>query len=228
LKNHAIQIIVTFANYCSVMENLHEYVYSDAVLNFVKQAGHFTAFLQEEGDVERKDFVEGLLAVMPAMYSAIISVPSTDPVYEGGNERFVSEEEWSAVYLRILRVMGSQNEYLDIPEEDEYDRMELISREISEDLADIYQDVKDFTELFRNGTDELMNDALWECRLNFETYWGKKLLRVASALHRILTRDEDTLERMDREWEEQHGREVNTDDWFISKRQKDTGGESDF
>ncbi len=211
------------------MEKLHEHVYSDEVLNFVKQAGNFTGILAEEREVERRPFILALLKVMPAMYSAMLRIRVNDPVYEAGNEKFVSEEEWSTVYQRVLSIMGSQNEYLDIPEEDEYDTMELISREISEDLADIFQDIRDFIELYRNGTDEIMNDALWECRMNFESYWGKKLLRVSAALHRILMMDEDTLDRMDREWEEKHGgREIDTNEWFISKRQKDLGGERDF
>ena len=211
------------------MGQLHDLVYSDEVLNFVKQAGQFTGLLSADTDTDRKSFVSALLMILPAMYSAFLRIPVTEPVYEGGNEKFVSEEEWSFVYRKVLSIMGSQNEYLDIPDEEEYDRMELISRKISEDLSDIYQDIRDFTELYRNGTDEVMNDALWECRMNFETYWGKKILRVAAALHEVMFRDEDTLGRMDREWEEQQGgKEIDTDEWFISRRQKDLGGESDF
>ncbi len=211
------------------MGQLHDLVYSDEVLNFVKQAGHFTGLLSADTDTDRKSFVSAMLIVLPAMYSAFLRIPVTEPVYEGGNEKFVSEEEWSFVYRKVLSIMGSQNEYLDVPDEEEYDRMELISRKISEDLSDIYQDIRDFTELYRNGTDEVMNDALWECRMNFETYWGKKILRVSAAFHGVMFMDEDTLGRMDREWEEQQGRkEIDTDEWFISRRQKDLGGESDF
>src|SRR5665811_1865626 len=32
----------------------------------------------------------------------------------------------------------------------------------------IYQDLKDFVLLYKAGTDEVMNDAVWECRMNFE------------------------------------------------------------
>ncbi len=211
------------------MGQLHDLVYSSEVLNFVRLAGHFRGFLHEGTESDRKSFVAELLRMLPALYSSMLSIPAGEPVYDGGNEKFVGEEEWSKVYQNILSVMGSQNEYLDIPEDEEYDRMELISREISEDLADIYQDIGDFVELYSNGTEEIMNDALWECRMNFEIYWGKKSLRVSLALHQILMKDDDTLERMDQEWEEKNvGKEINTDEWFISKRQKDLGGEGDL
>ncbi len=211
------------------MGKLHDMVYSDEVLAFVRQAGHFTSLLMEERETDRKEFVTSVLKIMPSMYSALLRIPVPEPVYEEGNEKFVSEEDWASVYKRVRFILRSQNEYTDIPEDEEYDRAELTTREVSEDLADIFQDTRDFVELYRNGTDEIMNDALWECRMNFETYWGKKLLRVSSALHRIMLRDEDTLDRMDSEWEEKHGgKEINTDEWFISRRQKDLGGDSDL
>ena len=31
-----------------------------------------------------------------------------------------------------------------------------------------------------------MNDAVWEVLMNFEEFWGKKLLNVLSAIHSVL------------------------------------------
>jgi hypothetical protein len=31
-----------------------------------------------------------------------------------------------------------------------------------------------------------MNDAVWEVLMNFEEFWGKKLLNVLSAIHTVL------------------------------------------
>ncbi len=99
--------------------------------------------------------------------------------------------------------------------------MEIISRELSDDLADIYQDVKDFLENFRMGVEEVMNDAIWECRVNFENYWGTKLLRASLNLHKSYTRDVEILEKMDSAFDEKHsGKKINTDEWFLSKRQR--------
>jgi hypothetical protein len=211
------------------MENLHEYVYSDEVLDFVKKGNELTEILTPSEDFDQKEFAIALLRILPGMYSSIQNIPATEPLFDGGNEKFVSEEEWSAIFQFVAGIMGSQNEYLDIPSEEEYDRTEIISRSLSEDLADIYQDIRDFLELYRNGTEEIMNDAMWECRMNFESYWGEKILRASLSLHRIISRDDETRRRMDQEWEEKHGgREINTDNWILSKRQKDFGGDSDF
>lgn len=58
-----------------------------------------------------------------------------------------------------------------------------ITRFISEDLADIYQDVKDFICLFQLGLNLTMNDALAQCQENFRLYWGQKLVNTLRALH---------------------------------------------
>jgi len=56
---------------------------------------------------------------------------------------------------------------------------------ISEDMADVYQDLKDFTVIYSRGIEELMNDAAWELRERFAEHWGKKLLRSLMALHEL-------------------------------------------
>ena len=203
------------------MENLKEFVYSSEVLEFVKISKDFIDFLQDEMPEERKDFIGKSLQLLPQMYANMMSIPPNEPEFDSGGQKHVTEEEWSGVYQKIYGILASQNEYLDIPEQEEYDRMEIISRELSDDLADIYQDVKDFLENFRMGVEEVMNDAIWECRVNFENYWGKKLLRASLNLHKSYTRDVEILEKMDSAFDEKHsGKKINTDEWFLSKRQR--------
>jgi len=57
---------------------------------------------------------------------------------------------------------------------------------ISENIADIYQDLKDFILAYRIGTLDVMNDALWMCRNNFEQYWGQKLVNGLRAIHNLV------------------------------------------
>jgi hypothetical protein len=58
--------------------------------------------------------------------------------------------------------------------------------------------------------------------MNFETIWGEKLLNVIRAAHIFLYSGkeiEDAVENTDKDDER------DTDEWFISKRQKDFRGE---
>ncbi|MCF8380200.1 MAG: DUF5063 domain-containing protein [Bacteroidales bacterium] len=204
------------------MQNIHDFVYSSEVLDFVKTSKDFTDLLEADLPEERRDFTLKVLQILPLLYAKIIALPANEPEFDSGNQKHVTEEEWSGVYQKIYTNLASQNEYLDIPEDTEYDRLEIISRELSEDLSDIYQDIKDFLENFRVGNKEVMNEALWECMVNFENYWGTKLLRASLNLHKSYTRDVEILEKMDSVFHQKHGgRDIDTDDWFISKRQQE-------
>ena len=41
------------------------------------------------------------------------------------------------------------------------------------------------------GNDEVMNDALFECYLSFEEYWGQNLVNVLRAIHKLVYSDVD-------------------------------------
>ena len=63
---------------------------------------------------------------------------------------------------------------------------EAIEASVSENITDIYQDLKDFILCYRIGNLEVMNDALWECRNNFEQYWGQRLVNGLRAIHSLV------------------------------------------
>jgi hypothetical protein len=139
----------------------------------------------------------------------------------------VSEQDWSEIYRKIAACMEGNNDFLDIPADNEFDRSELITRKVSEDMSDIYQDLRDFLEIYRNSPEDVMNDALWECQNNFLSFWGAKILRVSSALHKIYIGEVKINENTTAK--DTQATEIDTRNWFISKRQQEYGeDDNDF
>ena len=204
------------------MSDLHSLIYSEEVLKFVRSSQNFANWLEEEADIDSKSFIISGLRIMPELYSQMISIPPFDPVFNETSEKFVTEEDWAGVYQKVANSLGVLNDYDDIAQKTEYDRSELVCRKISEDISDIYQDIRDFLEIFRNSPEEIMNDGLWECRSNFESSWGGKVLRVSKAMHEIYISD-DTLTMQDEEINSKNEsvKRFNTGDWIISKRQQE-------
>ena len=66
-----------------------------------------------------------------------------------------------------------------------------IKKCISEDLADIYQDIRDFIFVFQLGLNETMNDSLALCQENFGLLWGQKLVNTLRALHDVKYHQEE-------------------------------------
>ena len=164
-------------------QELHDFVYSDEVVTFVRAANETATFLEDLKDKSGKVFISEAINHLSQVYHAMLKVGDTEPQSESGYEPSVSEQEWAEVFQRILALLGPHNEILRPAEDDEFDRSDLVTHTISEDLADVYQELKDFTSLYSRGLDELMNDSIWEVKVRFMEHWGKKLLRSLSALH---------------------------------------------
>lgn len=173
-------------------EELNDHiVYSPEVLEFVRLSNAYCLLLEGLTEGSANDFIAKSLELLSGIYSLMMKLEQPTPVYEDGNEKFVTEQEWSALFQKIAQLLGPQNEYLRKADEDEFDRSDLVTHKISEDLSDIYQELRDFIELYSRGLEEIMNDALWEVQENFGEHWGVKVLNVLSALHQVYIKGVD-------------------------------------
>jgi len=207
------------------METQNKILYSEEVLEFVQLAKEYCTLLETDMGISQNEFVRFSLYSLPSIYSAMVRIPQVESIFEEGNEKFVTEHDWSEVYRKIAGCMEGNNDFLDIPEESEFDRSELITRKVSEDMSDIYQDLRDFLEIYRNAPEDVMNDALWECQNNFMSFWGSKSLRVSAALHKIYTAELKADEKIT--GKDIESTKIDTRNWFISKRQQEYGEDED-
>lgn len=171
--------------------SVHKFVYSSALVDFVKASNEFCHFLEELKGTEGKAFITATVVQLAEIYSFFLKIGETEPVLETPPEPTVTEAEWSALFQRIALILGASNDILRLADEDEFDRSELTNHTISEDMADVYQELRDFTVIYSRGLEELMNDAAWELKLRFAEHWGAKLLRSLSALHQLYVNNVD-------------------------------------
>jgi len=170
---------------------VHNYVYSNALVEFVRAANEYCRFLEQLKGTEGKAFIAESVKRMAELYAQFLITGETEPVFDSPPEPTVTEQEWSALFHRIAGILGQTNDILRVAAEDEFDRSELVNHTISEDMADIYQELRDFTVIYSRGLEELMNDAAWELKVRFAEHWGMKLLRALSALHPLYVKEVD-------------------------------------
>ena len=60
---------------------------------------------------------------------------------------------------------------------------EPITAFISENIADIYQELRDVCSTFQLDDEQVQNDALYAFVEAFNQHWGQKLLNVLRPLH---------------------------------------------
>jgi len=175
--------------------SLHNYVYSSEMVGFVTAANGYCSFLERLSGQEGKAFITEAVPWFSGVYASFVKLGATEPSGEAPGDPSVTEQEWSQIYQRISLILGAHNDYLRLADENEFDDSELITHTISEDAADIYQELRDFTTIYSRGMEELMNDAAWELGERFAEHWGKKLLRSLLALHELLVTGTDPTEK---------------------------------
>lgn len=193
-KNSVIPNI--FVNFATIMETVNHksIVYSHDVLEFVTVAVQYCAFLEQEEGTERKEFVDTILKLLPLLYIKGALIQKYEPIEDVTLQDYVTEENYDIVRNNIAYIMGEQDDFLDVFVEDmKYSEAPILCT-ISENLADIYQDLKNFVSAMKDGMEEIMEEALFVCKCNFETYWGIKVANTMRALHEVrygMGEDED-------------------------------------
>ena len=95
----------------------------------------------------------------------------------------VTEEDYEEVRQAVWNILKADDEYLEVFTPDMQYSEGAITRTISEDLADIYQDLKNFVAIFADRNEQAMQDAVAKVRENFRTYWGQRLVNAMRPLH---------------------------------------------
>ena len=200
-------------------------VYSRNVVEFVAVANEFCKYAEHASELKGDELLKILQRILPLLYLKASLLPQLDPFFEDGNEKFVTEADWTVMNDILKEKFGTANDYLEVFDEKINESEEAVVSSISENMADIYQDMKDFLLLYQTGTGEVMNDAVWECRMNFENFWGQKLVNSMRAIHKFLYSGEEIGKFEKKSETDEENR--NTADWFITRRQKDLRGETE-
>ena len=157
---------------------------------FVRTALEFCVLVEKHTQNGREFFIDNMIKVLPLLYLKISVIPSLDENYDSDLETKVSEEMYDRVEESVNNLLGNDNLYLETFHPDIRLSDSPVAVKISEDLADIYQDLGNFIAVFKNGQKETMNDSLVLCIQNFEKYWGQRLLNALRALHYLKYNDE--------------------------------------
>lgn len=165
------------------MENEKSIVYHHDVVEFVTVAVEYCVFLESAVEKEKQIFTDSLLKLLPLLYLKATLMPKLAVMSDSPQETFVTEENYEIVRHNISMLMGGDDDYLDVFVEDMKYSDSPILKTISEDLADIYQQVKDFVCAYRVGNEEKQQDAIAILKEEFENYWGQRLVSVMRPLH---------------------------------------------
>lgn len=168
-------------------------VYSPQVIEFVTVAAETCLMLEQATTLTRTDFIQQSVKLLPLLYQKAVVLKIPASVFDDATERFVTEEDYLYVKEQVEQLLGADDSYLEVYHPDMALSDTPVAAFVSEDLADIYQEIKDFAANYQTMDTDVMNDALVTCLEAFGQHWGQKVLNALRALH--ATRYSDNFDR---------------------------------
>ncbi len=182
------------------MGELRDLIYSKQTIEFVAVANEYCTLVENTSQQLRKDFIQNAQSLLSLLYLKALTLQEPQNISEEGTEKFVSEEDWLFVKATVSEKLGEKEIFSELYEP--LNQEEAVSVSLSECFADIYQDCKDFVQLYEFANLEAINEGLWECLQNFQHIWGPRLLFILKEMHNMLygnydmeeTKKEDSVE----------------------------------
>ncbi len=160
-------------------------IYDRNTLEFVTVALEYCAFIENANTSDQNDFLDKATKILPLLYVKASLLPNIEQDDFFEPEETVTEEAYESIRSSIANLLEDKDSYLDTFHQDmQYSETPIIAF-ISENLADVYQDVGNFVAVFRQGNELVMKEALCLCYHNFCEYWGQPLLNALKALHHL-------------------------------------------
>ena len=168
------------------MENINgdEPVYSKNVIEMLTLANEYTLFIEKSDDYSKEDVLEYLRKMFPMLYLKASLLPDIAPVNPDANERYVSEELWENIFNILRNKFQTDDEYWYINNSDISD-IDPIKASLSENIADIYQDLKDFILLYQKNMWDAKENAVYQCKVLFKERWGHIVVNALKYIHHL-------------------------------------------
>ncbi len=167
-------------------EELHSIVYSDRVIAFVAVANAYCDAIESVRSVPVEESVRKLQKLLPLLYLKASVLPKPEKVLEESLEKYVTEVDYHFWQQQWMEALGEHDTFLEVFDPEIQFGTERVTASVSENLLDIYQDLKDFLLSYRLGDDAIMNDSLSDCLFHFESFWGQRLVNVLRAVHKLV------------------------------------------
>jgi len=159
-------------------------IYSKEVIEFVTVANEYCLLVESLNVLTREQFIEQSYKMLSLLHLKSILLPMPKDVNNANTETFMNEADWHFIDNGLSEKLGSFEVYSELKEP--LDPETNINISLSESLTDIYQDLKDFTQLYHFGNEEAITEGLWECKNNFQNIWGPRLIIVLKEFHNLL------------------------------------------
>ena len=155
-------------------------------LAFIALSNEYCEAIETAIQTEREDFVNHMTRLLPRIYiSATDLANSVDNDEIGYIDDALDEDSYNTARQNIASILGEDDTYLEVFEEDMKYYDTPIAASVAEGLCDIFQVLYNFLEAVKDTTQDNITAALSLVSEDFGQYWSRPLCNVLRALNQI-------------------------------------------
>lgn len=152
---------------------------------FIALSNEFCTAIENSIEEEKEDFVAKMLKLLPRIYMSANDINLEESAEEYCVEPYLDEDVYNRMREQISYLLGEDDAFLETFEEDMKYSDSPVAATISEDLADIYQELYNFVASVKDVDTEAINSIIITCKEDFAHFWGQTLCNVLRALHAV-------------------------------------------
>lgn len=161
-------------------------IINNNALALIGLCNEYCAFVENAQELTREEFLAKALKLLPRMYIAASDLPKGDAfMTEGYIDPSLSEDVYEQLREGIAALLGADDTYLEVFEEDMKYSDTPIAASVAEGLADIFQSCYNFVEMIRDAPEHVTEWALQGMREDFDSYWSQTVCNVMRPLNQL-------------------------------------------
>ncbi len=170
---------------------------SKPLLEMITVANEYCLFFEKAASYQANDILTYFHRIAPLLYLKASLLEAAPANKDAWNERYVTEEEWESVFKTLREKFGKKDRYY--IHDHNFDSIEA---SLADNLADIFQDMKDFVLLYQKNNIVARRNAIANMLNLFGMRWGQALINALGAVHQILHKEkiDPDIYESDKDW----------------------------
>lgn len=158
---------------------------SPNTLAFIALSNEYCRAIENAPETERDDFLAAMTRLLPRLYITASDIPQNVDIEEAECINALDEDMYDSTRRGIESLLGEDDTYLEVFEEDMKYSDTPIGASISEGLADIFQVLYDYLETVRDAPARYVSSVTYAVHDDFQHYWSQKLCNVLRAINAV-------------------------------------------
>jgi len=151
--------------------SLEQVLASKAVVDFVEAAREFCLLIETRHCDNPKEFLEILHGQLLTLYALGLKLPNIFIDHDKEFDTDVPDEQMRAIVKFISDRVAFSYYWTVLNPFDDVNAAEIGTGDLTDDLGDIYRDLKRTLMQFDNESLEAMGNAIWLFKFGFDNHW---------------------------------------------------------